>query len=269
MKNILKEGFRNLLKTILFFLVLIPILVIGYIFFSKTDSVELNLSIITVAIIIVCYSVLLVIGIVWLVQQLRSVLSIKNEMHKSEILHLQSQVNPHFFFNMLNTIYGTIDKDSALTKQLVLRLSDLMRYSIYEGNKQKVLLNDEVEFLQNYIYLHTIRYHKAIDVKFDIDIDDPKLEINPLLLIILLENAFKHGIEKLRENAFINVQLRTKNGMLDFGIENNFDENDSDEDNGLGISNLKRRLELVYPERYKLNIYKSNSIYKTYLEILL
>ncbi|NRB61398.1 MAG: histidine kinase [Winogradskyella sp.] len=190
-------------------------------------------------------------------------------MHKSEILHLQSQVNPHFFFNMLNTIYGTIDKDSALTKQLVLRLSDLMRYSIYEGNKQKVLLNDEVEFLQNYIYLHTIRYHKAIDVKFDIDIDDPKLEINPLLLIILLENAFKHGIEKLRENAFINVQLRTKNGMLDFGIENNFDENDSDEDNGLGISNLKRRLELVYPERYKLNIYKSNSIYKTYLEILL
>ncbi len=260
---------KLLVKILIFITLLVPIVVIGYILISNSDFVELDLSISTVLIIIVYYSVLLVIGVIWLIQQLRSVLTIKNEMHKNEILHLQSQVNPHFFFNMLNNIYGTIDKDSELAKQLVLQLSELMRYSIYEGNKQKVLLKDEVEFLQNYINLNSVRYQKTIDVKFEIDIDNPKLEIMPLLLIILLENAFKHGVERLRENAFVNIQLKAENGIMSFEIENNFDENDGYKRDGLGISNLKRRLELVYPDNHKLEMNVSNSVYKAQLEIVL
>ncbi|MEO9891430.1 histidine kinase [Aurantibacter sp.] len=246
---------------------IIPLIVVGYLAVSGSDSIKMSLSAESLVVILLYYAVLFVVGVAWLIKQLRLTLSIKSEMRKNEIQHLQSQVNPHFFFNMLNNIYGTIDKDAELAKQIVLKLSDLMRYSIYEGCKENVLLKDEVAFLKKYIYLHSIRYQKAIDVNVDVEIENDKLEIMPLLLIILVENAFKHGVEKLRENAYIHLYLKAIDKEIHFELENNFDETEVFEGNGIGISNLRRRLDLVYPDNYKLSIDKSISTYRATLNI--
>ncbi|MDB4728536.1 histidine kinase, partial [Saprospiraceae bacterium] len=243
MKLILKP----LLKPLILLSLVIPLGVFSYLTFSGSDSVQVSFSTVTGIIVIVYYSLLLVAGIIWIVLQLKSVLSVKNELRKNELLHLQSQVNPHFFFNMLNNIYGTIDKDSEIAKKLILKLSDLMRYSIYEGKKQRVFLKDEIEFLQNYIDLHIMRYHKKIDVQFKIEIED-HIKIMPLLLIILLENAFKHGVENLIEKAFIHLSVKAHDEQVKFEIENNFDDKEVSKESGIGISNLKRRLNLVYPK---------------------
>lgn len=126
----------------------------------------------------------------WIFLQIKSVIRLKNEKAKTELLHLKSQVNPHFFFNMLNNLYGLVGKDAKKAQELILKLSDMMRYSIYDGEKETVLLSEEVSYLENYIELHKMRYHKSIDVKFNIEIKDNDYEIMPLLFIILLENAF-------------------------------------------------------------------------------
>ena len=95
----------------------------------------------------------------WLFVNIRFIIRLKNEKAKTELMHLQSQVNPHFFFNMLNNLYGLVDKDGAQAKQLILKLSDMMRYSIYEGQKEYVTLAQEIEFIKNFVALHQMRYH--------------------------------------------------------------------------------------------------------------
>lgn len=203
----------------------------------------------------------------WLFKQIKSIIKLKNEKAKTELLHLKSQVNPHFFFNMLNNLYGLVDKDSKKAQELILKLSDMMRYSIYEGDKETVLLSEEITYLQNYIELHKMRYHKTIDVQFNIETEDRDYEIMPLLFIILLENAFKHGVENLRENAYVHIQLKAQKNDVYFEIENNFENPDGTERTGIGLKNLKRRLELVYPKNHTLMISKKESIYKAELTI--
>lgn len=203
----------------------------------------------------------------WIFKQIKSIIRLKNEKAKTELLHLKSQVNPHFFFNMLNNLYGLVDKDSKKAQELILKLSDMMRYSIYQGQKEYVLLSEEITYLQNYIELHKMRYHKTIDIVFKHEINDSDYKIMPLLFIILLENAFKHGVENLRENAYVYIHMRAENGMVYFDIENNFDETIDSEPEGIGLANLKRRLELVYPKKHSLSITNNASIYKAQLNI--
>lgn len=205
----------------------------------------------------------------WIFKQIKSIIKLKNEKAKTELLHLKSQVNPHFFFNMLNNLYGLVDKDSKKAQELILKLSDMMRYSIYEGDKDTVLLSEEITYLQNYIELHKMRYHKAIDVQFYIETNDNDYEIMPLLFIILLENAFKHGVENLRENAFVHINLIAQNNEVKFKIENNFDASEDNSETGIGLKNLKRRLELAYPKKHYFEVSKINSIYKAKLNITL
>jgi LytS/YehU family sensor histidine kinase len=170
----------------------------------------------------------------WLFKQIKSIIRLKNEKAKTELMHLKSQVNPHFFFNMLNNLYGLVDKDSKKAQELILKLSDMMRYSIYDGEKDTVLLSEEITYLQNYIELHKMRYHKVIDVQFNIETNDNDYEIMPLLFIILLENAFKHGVENLRENAYVYINLVAHNNEVIFEIENNFDTKENNEESGIG-----------------------------------
>jgi len=203
----------------------------------------------------------------WIFKQARAVLKLKNEKAKTELLHLKSQVNPHFFFNMLNNLYGLVGKDSEKAQELILKLSDMMRYSIYDGQKETVLLSEEINYLQNYIELHKMRYHKAIDIVFNHEITDNDYKIMPLLYIILLENAFKHGVENLRENAYVYITMTAKNKQVNFGIENNFDNTLEDESGGIGLNNLKRRLELVYPKKHTLSFSKTEDVYKVQLNI--
>lgn len=219
-------------------------------------------------VVMIYYVILLVLGIIWIIGQLKSVMKLKSENTKSELLHLQSQVNPHFFFNMLNNLYGMIDKDTEKSKALILKLSDLMRYSIYEGEKKQVTLEEEIVYLKNYIELHKMRYHKSIDIQFNTNLENNQTEVMPLLFIILLENAFKHGVENLRENAFVHINLNEKKGGVDFEIVNNFDINDLPEAKGIGLKNLKRRLELAYPKKHNLIFTKDNLVYKAHLQLI-
>ncbi|WP_010228367.1 sensor histidine kinase [Gillisia marina] len=168
---------------------------------------------------------------------------------------------------MLNNLYGLVAKDQQKAQELILKLSDMMRYSIYDGQKETVLLSEEISYLQNYIALHKMRYHKTIDVVFNHEIKEEDHKIMPLLFIILLENAFKHGVENLRENAYVYINLTSEKNKVHFDIENNFDASLENEQQGIGLQNLKRRLELVYPKRHLLSFSKSDTIYKAQLTI--
>lgn len=190
----------------------------------------------------------------WLVIQLKSILKLKKEKKQAELMHLKSQVNPHFFFNTLNNLYGLVGQDTENAQELILKLSDMMRYSIYEGQNDWVTLAEEIAYLDNYMDLHRMRYHKTIDIRFDVAADDRSIQIMPLLFIIMVENAFKHGVEKLRTNAYVHVSLKATKQHIDFEIENNFDVEEMEETEGIGLKNLRRRLELVYQNRHELEI---------------
>jgi len=167
---------------------------------------------------------------------------------------------------MLNNLYGLVGTDAKKAQVLILQLSDMMRYSIYEGEKDKVTLKEEVDYLKNYIALHQMRYHKSIDVKFNVDIEED-YKVLPLLFIILLENAFKHGVENLRKNAYVYVSMTTSENNIYFEVENNFDETQLAENPGIGLKNLKRRIELVYPNKNTFSFTKDEDVYKTKLTL--
>ena len=204
----------------------------------------------------------------WIFKQIKSIIRLKNEKEKTELLHLKSQVNPHFFFNTLNNLYGLMQKDSK-EREMVLKLSDMMRYSIYEGQKEWVTLEEEIDYLKNYIELQEIRYHKKSDVQFNHHIEHPDARIMPLLFIILVENAFKHGLENLEKNAYIHIDLTEKNNEVNFVIENNFESQQSTNNDGIGLKNLSRRLELVYPRKHSISFETDANIYMVRLNLKL
>lgn len=214
------------------------------------------------------YALLLILGLIWVVKQLipqvKSIIRLKNEKTKTELLHLKNQVNPHFFFNMLNNLYGLVGKDPEKAQQLILKLSELMRYSIYDGQEDFVAVSEEVNYLKNYIELNQMRYHKKIDIVFDSQIEED-YKVMPLLFILLLENAFKHGVETLGNNAYVHVKVLATNGKVEFEVENNFDKAARTDELGIGLNNLKRRLELAYKDKHSLSFSITESVYKVQL----
>ena len=244
---------------------LVPVLITVYeVIFTENKSVMFLANYHPkVVIIVICYYVLLLcLGIVWLVRQIIFITKLKNEKMKAELMLLKSQINPHFFFNTLNNLYGLVAKDPQKAQELILKLSDMMRYSIYEGEKDTVALREEIVFLKNYIELHKMRYHKQITVDFNCEVDENR-KVVPLLFIILLENSFKHGIENLRENAYIKMNLTTSQNEICFAIENNYET--AENHSGIGLKNLKRRLELIYPNQHKLSFLVTESVYQVQL----
>jgi len=270
MISILKRNNWFLTKIVVFSTVAIPFGITLYeiVFLGKDSVVFLGDFHPDVGIVVmIYYLILLLAGIMWLVLQLKSLLKLKNENKKNELLHLQSQVNPHFFFNMLNNLYGMVDKEPEKSKALILKLSELMRYSIYEGEKTEVTLREEINYLENYIALHRMRYHKQIDIQFNHEIGDHGTKVMPLMFIILLENAFKHGVENLREDAFVHINLRSDANAINFEIENNFDADELPKEKGIGLKNLKRRLELVYPNKHSLIFTHDTSVFNAQLQL--
>ncbi|UFH31877.1 histidine kinase [Chryseobacterium sp. C-71] len=243
----------------------VPVMITAYevIFTENKSVVFLGNYHPKVAIIVICYYVLLFcLGVVWLVREIIFITKLKKEKMKAELMLLKSQVSPHFFFNTLNNLYGLVAKDPKKAQELILKLSDMMRYSIYEGEKETVKIQEEIDFLKNYVELHKMRYHKLISVDFYCNIDENQ-KVVPLLFIILLENAFKHGVENLRENAYIKMSLTTSKNEIFFSIENNFEKTENQ--SGIGLKNLKRRLELIYPNQHELTFSVNENIYKAQL----
>lgn len=194
-------------------------------------------------------------------KQQQRIAHLHEETLKSELSLLKSQINPHFFFNTLNNLYGLAVAKSEHTQEVIYKLSQMMRFTIYEGRKNTVSVEDEIEYLENFIELNIIRYKNKLDITFEKQTQEQQQRIPPLLFINLLENAFKHGVDSQLEEQYIHFSLRTTKEKITFDIENNFDEDGLNKNKakrlsgGLGTENLARRLILLFPDKHH---YKSH-----------
>ncbi len=194
--------------------------------------------------------------------------SLENEKLNAELAFLKSQINPHFLFNSLNNIYSLAYKKSDKTPEAILKLSEIMRYMLYESNEKTVLLMEEINYLQNYIELQKLRFKEDVHVDFHLSIDDPNHHIMPLLLISFLENAFKHGVSTNADKP-IRIDIEVKEGRLHFKAENAKSQVNKDQTKGVGLTNLRRRLQLGYPDRHTINTIESDNYYTSELFIYL
>lgn len=202
----------------------------------------------------------------------RQLLETDKQRVQAELRALKAQINPHFFFNTLNSIYSmSLDKDERLPGT-VLQLSELMRYFLYESREDLVPLSKEIRVLNDYIALQKIRSDEKLEIKMEMDEDPGQLKIAPLLLIAFVENAFKHGAKGSTANAFINIKLTVAQNTVNFRVENNkgvVDETGKEDHGGLGLDNVKRRLELIYPQRHRLLIQNGDKIFLAQLQLQL
>lgn len=195
----------------------------------------------------------------------------ETESLKTELSFLRSQVSPHFMFNVLNNMVALARKKSEQLEPSLIKLSSLMRYMLYETDEQKVPLEKEVEYLQSYIDLQQQRFGKKLTVTVDIDIQDCSFEIEPMLLIPFIENAFKHGTGMIEEPMII-VQLKAENGLLQLTVQNKFNCKTTevkDKASGIGLTNVKRRLNLLYGKNHTLQITDKNGWFVTSLQLKL
>lgn len=194
--------------------------------------------------------------------------SLENEKLNAELAFLKSQINPHFLFNSLNNIYSLAYQKSEQTPEAILKLSEIMRYMLYESNEDTVLLVEEINYLHNYIDLQKLRFKEKMYVDFHVDTDETDHRIMPLLLISFLENAFKHGVST-DANKPIRIDIKVHNGRLHFKAENAKNHLNKDQTRGVGLTNLKRRLQLGYPNRHTINIVESENYYSSELFLYL
>lgn len=193
------------------------------------------------------------------IEQERKITSIQLDKAVTEMNYLRAKVNPHFLFNTLNNIYGLALQKSDKTPEIVLRLSDMMEYMISEDNDVKVPLEKELNNLSNYIEIERIRQGNDAQIDFLIEGDPASKKIVPLILLPILENAVKHGINKSVSYAFIDAKIEITDDTITFKVENNqgkkSDQNNDTIRNGMGLNNLKKRLQLFYPNKHKLELY--------------
>lgn len=191
---------------------------------------------------------------------------LEHQKLESELQYLKYQLNPHFFMNTLNNIHALIDIDSRKAKTSIIELSKLMRYVLYESNKDYIELTKEITFLQNYIELMRLRFTESLNIQTDFPLIVPEVKIPPLLLISLLENAFKHGVS-YREASFIHICLKIDDGSLIFKCSNSKHRTKKDEHHGVGLENVKKRLQLLFGNNYTYTINENENEYNVSLNI--
>lgn len=189
----------------------------------------------------------------------------------AEVNNLKSQIAPHFLFNTLNNLYGlAVDKSDKLP-DLMLRLSDLLRHSLYEAEKPLVLLNEEINLLKSYIQLESVRLEDDLKLKFDDSVPaKTPYQVAPLILIVFLENAFKHA--KLVQPSTVAIYIKTElqDEWFSLQVKNNYKNNGEGAKNGIGLANVKRRLELLYPNgQHELAISHDDIYFKVFLRLRL
>jgi two-component system, LytTR family, sensor kinase len=192
-----------------------------------------------------------------------------NEKREAELKFLKSQMSPHFLFNTLNNIYSLARKKSDDTADAVMKLSKLMRFMIYESGHPTIPIIDELKLIKDYVSLEKLRYSDRLNFSYEESIDDPQQAIAPLILIHLVENAFKHGVSESRFDSTIDIDLKLVQGLLSFRISNS-KENHSDagSEKHIGVENIKRQLELLYP-KHQLMVTNNQETYTVHLIILL
>ncbi|MGN7720233.1 sensor histidine kinase [Chitinophaga sp. 22620] len=206
-----------------------------------------------------------ILALQWYAQNNRIML-LEKEKTQVELDMLKQQINPHFFFNTLNNLYALSLHKSDQTPDVILQLSDLMRYVIYKGQESTVPLGEDVRYLEDYIRLQEIRLKQRLDVVFEKDITRDDIVIAPLLLVVFVENAFKHGIEAVEGDAFLRIYLKAGEKGLTFICENPIAEAGTPEEkNGIGLQNLRKRLALLYPGKHRMVTGRENHTFKAEL----
>jgi len=207
----------------------------------------------------------------WLRHQ-REKSKLKNEKLVSELKFLRSQINPHFLFNTLNNIYSLSLQKSDKAPEIILKLSEILRYMLYECNGPMVKLDNEINYIQNYLELEKLRQSEHTKIEFNIEGDYEEVEIAPFLFTPFLENAIKHGVNTVIENPCININLIIKEKVLNFKISNTKAESKTVQQlkkrsGGIGLVNVERRLKLLYPGKYRLRIKNTPSKYTINLDL--
>lgn len=190
------------------------------------------------------------------------------EKQAAELNYLKSQTNPHFLFNTLNNIYSLSRDKSDLAPESILRLSKILRYMLYETSGEYIAIEQELKIMNDYIALEKLRYDESLHINFNYDIEDMKQALPPLLLIPLVENAFKHGASETRNRPFVDIHLSVKQRQLAFFVKNSTDDYPEDRTvkENIGLSNLRRQLELLYTD-FNLSVQQGNSVFTTALKI--
>ncbi|MEZ4902656.1 MAG: histidine kinase [Spirosomataceae bacterium] len=200
---------------------------------------------------------------------------LQNEQEKvrlqSELSFLRSQISPHFMFNLMNSLAALARKKSDLLEPMIVKMSDLLRYMLYDSDDTKIQLDKEVNYLKSYVDLQQMRFGNKVRVDMDFEIAGNHLALEPMLLIPFVENAFKHGTGLIRQPA-IQIALSTTPKTIRFRVQNRFNSEFSeskDNSSGIGLTNVKRRLELLYPDKHSLKISQEKDLFITDLEITL
>jgi two-component system LytT family sensor kinase len=205
------------------------------------------------------------------VRHLRETQALETQAMQTELKFLKSQINPHFLFNTLNNLYALTLKKSDQAPEIVLRLSEMMRYMLYECNERRVLLSKEVNYIENYLELERLRQGKYVRIDFEVRGRLHEQKIAPLMFIPFLENSFKHGLSNHLSPSYVEIKMHVEENQARFFIENSKPESlprqEHRRSGGIGLVNVNRRLNLLYPNRYELKINDTPSTYSVDLKI--
>lgn len=211
-------------------------------------------------------SIFPLIGLAFLIRSLtqeRQMKELKEQQLVSELNYLKAQLHPHFFFNTINNIYALALKQSAQTAPMVARLGEMMRYILYETGQPTVPLSRELVFLSDYIEVEKIRHQAHIDIQFDVQGIRPDYRMEPLLLLPFIENAFKHGLEEETINGFVHIVICQTEHDLTLQVSNSIPHTVKETGaSGIGIQNVRKRLNILYPDRYQLDIKETPELYE-------
>jgi two-component system sensor histidine kinase AlgZ len=193
---------------------------------------------------------------------------LENEKLSSELRFLKAQINPHFLFNTLNNLYYLATVNSPNTTSVIEKLSQMMRYMLYESNHPLVPLEKELDYMENYISLEKLRLDNQVPIIFELIGNPENVKIVPLIFITFLENAFKHGVSNNYKGSFVNVCVEINPEKIDYTVKNSkLPKENILTKSGIGLQNVNRRLELSYPEKYILNKYETDEVYEVHLTI--
>jgi two-component system, LytTR family, sensor kinase len=190
------------------------------------------------------------------------------EKQEAELNYLKSQTNPHFLFNTLNNIYSLARDKNDLAPESILRLSKILRFMLYETNGEYIAIEQELKIIDDYIALEKLRYDESLRINFNYDVEDMKQALPPLLLIPLVENAFKHGASETRSHPFVDIHLSVNKRQLTFFVKNSAETYSGQESikENIGLSNLRRQLQLLYTD-YDLSVKQADSVFTANLKI--
>ena len=199
----------------------------------------------------------------------RRLIDMAKEKAEAELNFLKSQINPHFLFNSLNSVYFLIDKSNPEARQALHKFSEMLRYQLYEANGEKIPVEKEITYLRDYVDLQKLRKDEKYTVQFNCSPDVKGFLIEPLLLIPFVENAFKHISHDSDKSNFVKLDMNRTNGVFNFSVINSKNRNESttEQHGGIGLNNVKRRLELLYPDRHELNISEEENQFKVDLKL--